>query len=296
MSDEGRGDPRERLHSLGLEIREAYAKNKRVMSFDEYFTLFSAQPARQVRSAAQYLRDVFDHFGTEEVRDAARADDALEAVRLPVGRRRDALIGQEEVQARVYRVLVELRARGAHQPAHPAARAERPRQVDLRRLHARALEHYSTLDEGALYRFNWIFPSQKLTKGGIGFGGGDFEPARRRGETFAYLDDELIDAKLVDEMRDHPLLLLPPQAAARAARASGSADRAELRPADYLLRGDLVAQEPADLRGAAVVVPRRLLQGAAPRAGRALLRLAPLPRRRRPPSSRSWRSTRARAS
>ena len=36
----------------------------------------------------------------------------------------------------------------------------------------RALEHYSTLDEGALYRFNWIFPSQKLQKGGIGFGGG----------------------------------------------------------------------------------------------------------------------------
>ena len=36
----------------------------------------------------------------------------------------------------------------------------------------RALEHYSTLDEGALYRFSWIFPAQKSTRGGIGFGGG----------------------------------------------------------------------------------------------------------------------------
>src|SRR5574339_604646 len=35
----------------------------------------------------------------------------------------------------------------------------------------RALEHYSTLDEGALYRFSWIFPSQKMGRGGIGFGG-----------------------------------------------------------------------------------------------------------------------------
>jgi len=69
---------------------------------------------------------------------------------------------------------------------------------------ARALEYYSTLDEGALYRFNWIFPSQKLQKGGIGFGGGyDGAP----GGSFAYLDDDLIDARLVDELRDNPLLL-----------------------------------------------------------------------------------------
>src|SRR5438128_1801435 len=64
-----------------------------------------------------------------------------------------------------------------------------------------------TLDEGALYKFNWIFPSQKLTKGGIGFGGG-FEHGSTQ-ETFAYLDDELIESKITDEMRDHPLLLLP---------------------------------------------------------------------------------------
>ena len=37
----------------------------------------------------------------------------------------------------------------------------------------RGLEHYSTLEEGALYRFSWIFPASKSTKGGIGFGGGN---------------------------------------------------------------------------------------------------------------------------
>jgi len=62
------GDSRERLQALGLEMREAYAKNKRVMSFEEYHALFTAQPERQARSAAQYVRDVFDYFGTEEVR------------------------------------------------------------------------------------------------------------------------------------------------------------------------------------------------------------------------------------
>src|SRR5437868_6265134 len=35
----------------------------------------------------------------------------------------------------------------------------------------RALEHYSTLDAGALYRFHWVFPSAKTIKSKIGFGG-----------------------------------------------------------------------------------------------------------------------------
>src|SRR5260370_35605157 len=33
-----------------------------------------------------------------------------------------------------------------------------------------ALEHYSTLDEGALYRFHWVFPSQKTLWGSLGLG------------------------------------------------------------------------------------------------------------------------------
>ena len=32
-----------------------------------------------------------------------------------------------------------------------------------------ALENYSTLDEGALYRFHWVFPSQKTIRGSLGF-------------------------------------------------------------------------------------------------------------------------------
>ena len=103
------------------------------------------------------------------------------------------------------------------------------------------MEHYSTLDEGALYRFNWIFPSQKLHQGRDRLRRAASSVERRRSETFAYLDDDLIDAKIVDELRDHPLLLLPRREAARADRSSGCAvDRPpELRPADYLMRGDL---------------------------------------------------------
>src|SRR5260370_10146652 len=102
-------DPRERLHSLGLEIRESYVKNKRVMSFEEYFALFSAQPERQARSAAQYVRDAFDHFGTVEVKHPRGALTRWRLFDVPWDAGRDRLIGQEEAQARVYRVLANFR-------------------------------------------------------------------------------------------------------------------------------------------------------------------------------------------
>src|SRR5262249_21706979 len=71
----------------------------------------------------------------------------------------------------------------------------------------RGLEHYSTLDEGALYRFSWIFPTQKHTRGGIGFGGNS--EALAAVESFAYLPDDVVDARVGAELRDHPLLLVP---------------------------------------------------------------------------------------
>jgi predicted Ser/Thr protein kinase len=70
-----------------------------------------------------------------------------------------------------------------------------------------ALEHYSKSEDGALYRFHWVFPSRKSTRGAIGFGekGGQFGDA----ESYALIGEDQIDARLVDEIRDHPLFLLP---------------------------------------------------------------------------------------
>lgn len=206
--------PKDSLQQIGQEVRDAYTRNKRVMSFDEFFALFLARPAQYARNAAQYLKDVFDHFGTEERKTAHGTLTRWKLFDMPFDGGRDRLVGQEEVQGRVYRVLSNFVREGAinklvllHGPNGSA-------KSTFVNCLVRALEHYSTLDEGALYRFNWIFPSQKLQKGGMGFSGGGFPGAGagyggERPDTFAYLDDELIDAKLVDELRDNPLLLIP---------------------------------------------------------------------------------------
>jgi predicted Ser/Thr protein kinase len=101
----------------------------------------------------------------------------------------------------------------------------------------RAMEHYSTLEEGALYRFSWIFPSQKMARGGIGFGGKETIESL---ESFAYLPDDQIDARLGDELRDHPLLLVPVEERAKliGKMLEGSPHR-QFQVSDYLRTGSL---------------------------------------------------------
>ncbi|MDB4979631.1 MAG: putative serine protein kinase, PrkA, partial [Myxococcales bacterium] len=163
-------DPKAWLTQTAGELRESFTRNRRVMSFGEYFSLFATDTRRQVRSAAQYVRDVFDHFGTETVRTPRGAMTRWHLFDCPWDGGKDALAGQEEVQAAVYRLVSNFAREGRTNRLillhGPNGSAKSTFVASLQR----AMEHYSTLDEGALYRFNWIFPAQKLTKGGIGFG------------------------------------------------------------------------------------------------------------------------------
>jgi serine protein kinase len=220
------------------EMRDNFARNRRVISFPEYLALFGGDPVQQLRSAGQYLRDVFDYFGTEPVKTPRGPMIRWRVFDCPWDAGKDALVGQEEVQAAVYRLVSNFAREGRTNRLillhGPNGSAKSTFVACLQR----GMEHYSTLDEGALYKFTWIFPAQKLTKGGIGFGGG-FGPEGTP-ETFAYLEDELIESKIADEMRDHPLLLLPRgKRRDLIARRLGATGRAGFRSADYLLRGDL---------------------------------------------------------
>src|SRR5262249_58524806 len=120
------------------------------------------------------------------------------------GSRRDALVGQEEVQGELYRVLSNFSQEG------------RPNRLIL--LHGpngsskstvaaclmRALEHYSSTDQGALYRFHWVFPSQKTMRGSIGFTGRGFGTTSG---SYALLVAEQVDARLFLENPDTPPFL-----------------------------------------------------------------------------------------
>ena len=199
---------RDRLVHLGDEIHEAYAKNRRVISFAEYLDLVAASPRTQLRSAPQYMLDCFDHYGTDTVQYPWGRRRRFKLFDCPWAEGRDRLIGQEDVQNRIYRALENFVHEGTSNKLILMHGPNGSAKSTFIRCVGRALQDYSTLNDGALYRINWIFPGQRTSRSGIGFSGsGDDEVSHQ--DTYAYLPDDLVDAKLMDELRDHPLFLLP---------------------------------------------------------------------------------------
>lgn len=199
---------REHLAQVGDEIHQAYAKNRRVLSFAEYLELVAASPRSQLRSAPQLMLDCFDHYGTETVQYAWGRRRRFKLFDCPWAGGRDRLIGQEDVQNRVYRAVANFVHEGTSNKLILLHGPNGSAKSTFIRCIGRALQHYSTLDEGALYRINWIFPGQRISRSGIGFAGASDDEHRHQ-DTYAYLPDELIDAKVSDELRDHPMFLIP---------------------------------------------------------------------------------------
>jgi predicted Ser/Thr protein kinase len=235
------------LQRIGKDVRDGYARNRRVMSVAEFFSLYQADPLRHSRSSAQYLKDLFDHYGQSEVRHPTGTVRRFRLFDVPWDNGRDRLVGQEDVQNRVYRILHNFVREGRvnklillHGPNGSA------KSTFLACL-ARALEHYSTLDEGAVYRFNWVFPSQRYSRANIGFAGSGGAVGEGPGrtppvapsESFAYLPEEDVDARLFCELRDHPLLLIPAEHRRRLLAETVGAIPGQHHLSDYIRYGEL---------------------------------------------------------
>jgi predicted Ser/Thr protein kinase len=195
------------------QVRDRFVAEKTILSFQEYLEVVRQAPAHQARDSATYVRDCWTHFGTTRVTRPYGQFTRWNLFDCPFDGGRDPLIGHEAVQAQVFGLLSDFVREGRvnklvllHGPNGSA-------KSSFIGCVLRALEHYSAQPEGALYSFNWVFPSRKTERGAIGFGstgrGLDGVPS------YAHLADADIDARVRNELRDHPLLLLP--AAARRA-------------------------------------------------------------------------------
>jgi serine protein kinase len=229
------------VERIGARVRERFEAEKRVLSFGEYLDEFATHPFRHTRDASRYLRDCFDFYGSYQVQRPwgkltrwklfdleFERDDGL----VPS----DYLVGHENIQHAFHRALENF------------AREGRPNRLLL--LHGpngsakstfasclmRAMEHYSKQDEGALYRFSWVFPRGTDGKT-VGFGSRDDGP--RPGDTYAHLAEGRLDVKMRSPIREHPLLLVPlSERTALVQRAYTDAERGEAPP-NWITRGQL---------------------------------------------------------
>jgi serine protein kinase len=201
-------DARGKIQSLADAVVEEFAATRRILSFDEWFDLLCKEPTIQARSAGQFVLDAFEHFGRRDVRTPSGqiARHRLFDCEFDGWHR---LVGQEEAQNELFEVIAGFVRLGRVNKTvllhGPNGSAKSTMLESLQR----ALEVYSRTDRGALYRFAWVFPNRRQQSGGIGFG---HSPALRDAlgeETFARLSSTDIDARLVDETKDHPIYLIP---------------------------------------------------------------------------------------
>jgi serine protein kinase len=233
-------DARLFLQDVGNTVSTEFAKNRTLLSFEEYLQFFNSVPKLQVRNAAQYLKDAIDSFGTDFV---AHPSGPMRRFRIfdPPREGHDVRVaGQEEVQNSLYRMIGNFVRAGRinklillHGPNGSA-------KSSLVESLKRGLELYSHTADGALYTFNWVFPKDKSVKGNIGFGEKSSTPAASN-TSYAHLDVEHIDVRLTNALREHPLFLLPKNERRRVLEDTFGATNAGASIPSHLLEGDLSA-------------------------------------------------------
>jgi len=230
------------LSHIAQQVEREFNEGRRLLSFQEYLELFASDPVRHSRDSSRYLRDLFEHYGHETVERPWGKLTRYRLFDLPFleerERSREALVGQEAVQAELFRVLSNFVREGRPNRLILMHGPNGSSKSTLALCLMRALEDYSSLDEGALYRFHWVFPNQAKLKGSIGFAGRRTAGGADDG-SYAHLPEDQIDARLFIEVRDHPLFLIPQaHRAALLQRLYKEAGVDEAPPA-WILRGSL---------------------------------------------------------
>lgn len=202
------------LREIATSVRKIFKERQTILSFEAFLELVKENPRHLMRSSAEYIRDCFEYFGTTTSLDTANT----KRFRLfDIGTDRGvAIVGGETVQTEIYRSLQAFVRQGVsnkviflHGP-NGSAKSSTIESICF------AMQRYSEVDEGAVYRFNWIFPvdrgvtprSVSGEAGPIGFSSRRDEPESKL-ETYALLDDNQIASKLQSEFKENPLYLIP---------------------------------------------------------------------------------------
>lgn len=206
------------LKTIDQAVRTEFDSNRRILSFDEYLALLAEHPARQMRGSAAYLADMMDYFGKEPVRKPEAGQTPIQRFKvfdMPIDSLASKVVGQEGVQNQIYRALRTFSRQGINNKLILLHGPNGSAKSSIAHALMGGMERYSRENaEGAIYTFNWVFPLDKVTKGGIGINQGAYPSPRgpNGGEaatSFARLPDDDVASRVPCEMRDHPLLVVP---------------------------------------------------------------------------------------
>ena len=200
------------INELSRQHREHFQEQRIILPFIEYLDLVKENPNTLIRSSAEYIRDTFDHFGR---RDLGKNQGVRFKI-FDIDREKTGpIVGGESVQEDIYNILQSFVRQGyinklilLHGP-NGSAKTSTVEAI------AHGMQKYSELPEGAVYSFNWIFPSEKAAPaplkgdtGPIGFGALKESDVDAHG-SYALLDDSVIVSKIHSDFKDNPIFLIP---------------------------------------------------------------------------------------
>ncbi len=205
-------DDRTYIDDITLEFRDVFLKRNVLMTFQDYVDLMARNPRKFTRNSSQYILDAFNYFGTETVQSLFHSQDMRFRL-FNIGTERSGpIIGGEQFQNEFYYILKNFARNGFnslltlfHGP-NGSAKSSTVETI------ANAMENYSKTDEGTVYRFNWIFPTDKdayPAYEGKGIGFQNYGAPPQRNSSFALLEEGKIAAKLSSEFKENPLFLIP---------------------------------------------------------------------------------------
>ncbi len=189
----------ELLKLMDQAMRKQFESNRRILSFEEYLALAAEQPALQLRSSAKYTCDMMDHFG--------KVQDRFKLFDQPIENGARKVIGQETAQNQIYRALKTFHRQGVNNKLLLLHGPNGSAKSSLIHAIMSGMERYSQEPEGAVYTLNWVFPVERLTKGGIGIS--NYPQTKESVQSYAKLPDEDVLTRIPCDLKDHPFLILP---------------------------------------------------------------------------------------
>jgi serine protein kinase len=196
------------FEGLTERIEADFRQQGRILSFWEYLAEVRKQPSRLLRSSSQYLREMIEHFGSEEISILGTPTtrhtfcDGIEG-----DPERQRVVGQEHAVDAIYRSIRNFAETGRADKIIMMHGPNGSAKTTIADLLFKGLEAYSATPEGAIYRFAWVFPRTEVEGGGLGFGG---RPAKTDDlDTFAHLEPEEIASTVASDMKTNPFFLVP---------------------------------------------------------------------------------------
>jgi serine protein kinase len=194
------------INNLQEDLKEQFSKDRSLMSFGEYLDEVATHPHRQIRDTARYLYDAITSFGYHDIQRPYGPQRRYHIFDAPFDDGIDSVSGQEEVQCKLVGLLSDFVREGRSNRLILLNGPNGSAKTSMINCLQRGLEVYSASEEGALYTFSWLFPTKQSEGGGIGFG----QAKGHSGvNSYSELGGTSIDARVANELRDHPLLLLP---------------------------------------------------------------------------------------